>query len=219
MRRLLNVRTLLLLLGLDLLLLVALAAYWGMGRGQASGLDDYGEAPSWELTDQMSRRVSSDELGGKVVVANFIYTHCPDTCPLLSVRMAMLQERLREEGLLDEEVRLLSFTTDPERDTPEVLREYSERYNADPQAWRFLAGTEPEMRRIVVDGFKLGVQPVPLEEPTPHEHGDGSRHQHGYDVMHSNRFALIDREGRVRALYDGTELDIDRVMADIERLL
>ncbi|MDP9379809.1 MAG: SCO family protein [Chloroflexota bacterium] len=219
MRWLLRRRTLYAVLVLDLLLLsLAMVAYLGLSRGQVEALDDYGEAPSWTLTDQLGRQVSSDELGGKVVVANFIYTNCRDTCPLLSHRMQLLQRRLREEGLLGERVQLLSFSTDPDRDTPEALRTYSGSFQADPKSWRFLTGPEAEMRRIVVGGFKLGVEEVPLEG-TPHAHGDGSTHQHSYDVMHSNRFVLVDSKGRIRALYDGNELDIDRVVRDIRRLL
>ncbi len=219
MRWLIRRRTLYAVLVLDVLLLtLALVAYLGLSRGQVEALDDYGEAPSWTLTDQLGRQVNSDELRGDVVVANFIYTNCRDTCPLLSHRMQLLQRRLRDEGLLDERVALLSFSTDPDRDTPEVLRRYSASFQADPESWRFLTGPEAEMRRIVVGGFKLGVEDVPLEV-TPHTHGDGSTHRHSYDVMHSNRFALIDSKGRIRALYDGTELDIDRVVRYIRRLL
>ncbi len=219
MRWLLRRRTLYAVLVLDLLLLsLAMVAYLGLSRGQVEALDDYGEAPSWTLTDQLGRQVDSDGLRGEVVVANFIYTNCRDTCPLLSHRMQLLQRRLREEGLLGERVQLLSFSTDPDRDTPEVLRTYSASFQADPKSWRFLTGREAEMRRIVVGGFKLGVEEAPLEA-TPHAHGDGSTHRHSYDVMHSNRFVLVDGRGRIRALYDGTELDIDRVVRDIRRLL
>lgn len=219
MSRLLNRRTLLVLLGLDLLLLAALVAYWGGLRSSARGLDDFGEAPSWMLMDQMGRQVGSDEFHGQVIVADFIYTNCRDTCPLLSLRMQMLQERLRTERLLGSQVQLLSFSTDPARDTPQVLRVYAAKHRADAQSWRFLTGPEARMRQLVVKGFHLGVQQVPLEEATPHSHSDGAQHRHAYDVMHSNRFVLIDRKGRMRALYDGTELDIGQVVRDIQRLL
>ncbi len=219
MRWLLRRRTLYTVLVLDLLLLtLAMVVYLGLSRGQAEVLDDYGEAPSWTLSDQLGRQVDSDEFRGEVVVANFIYTNCRDTCPLLSHRMQLLQRRLREEGLLDGRVRLLSFSTDPDRDTPQVLRRYATSFQADPKSWRFLTGREAEMRRIVVGGFKLGVEEVPLEG-TPHAHADGATHRHSYDVMHSNRFVLVDGRGRIRALYHGTELDIDRVVRDIHRLL
>ncbi len=231
-------RVLVLLLGLDLLMLgLALAAYWGMTRGQPGsledaglvlvpasgasqdeGLGDYGETPSWTLTDHMGRQVSSEQFRGKVVLASFVYTNCGDICPTISARMQALQGRLREEGLLGGEVQMLSFTVDPQNDTPEVLRAYAERHEADPEAWRFLTGSEAKTEQLLVKGFRFGRQKVSLKQPTPHAHADGTSHYHKYDVMHSKRVALIDRQGRMRALYDGTELDIDRVVRDVRDL-
>ncbi len=231
-------RVLAILLGLDVLLIgLLLVAYWGIARGQSrslddaglvmvpggnasrdKGLDDYWEAPSWTLTDQMGRQVSSEQFGDKVVVANFVYTNCGDICPTISARMQALQERLREEGLLGAKVQLLSFTVDPKNDTPEVLRAYAERHEADPEAWRFLTGSEATIEQLLVKGFRFGRQKVALKQTTPHAHADGTSHYHKYDVMHTKRFALIDRQGRIRALYDGTELDIDRVERDVRSL-
>lgn len=218
MLRRLNTKLVLAVLALDLVLVISLAAYVGINRSEARDLRDYGAAPSWQLTDQMGRQVSSEQVRGKVVVANFIYTNCPDICPLLTTQMGFLQARLREKHLLGDRVALLSFTTDPARDTVPVLRRYGDAHGADARYWRFLTGPEPEVRRIVVDGFKLGVQRVPLPAETGQAGGQGD-HAEGYDVLHSKRFVLIDRAGRVRALYDGTELDADRVVTDIEALL
>lgn len=218
MARLIRPRALVALLVLDLLVLVALGAIWSASRGQAGALDDYGAAPAVALTDQRGRAFSSDDTRGAVVVADFVYTNCGDTCPLLSVRMRALQEQLREEGMLGDRVWLLSFSTDPERDTPRALRAYAARYGADPEAWRFLTGNEREMERVVVGGFKLGVEEVALPEGSPHA-GDGAEDHHRYDVMHSNKFVLVDRQGRIRAYYDGLDLDVERVVGDIRTLL
>jgi len=226
------------LLGLDaLLIVVLLAAYLVISRGQArtledaglvlvpaggasryEGLVDYGRAPDWALTDQMGRRVDSEQFRNKVVLAGFVYTNCGDICPTISARMQALQGRLRKEGLLGGRVQLLSFTVDPQNDTPEILRTYAERHEADPEAWRFLTGPEKQVEQLLVRGFRFGRTKVSLQEATPHVHADGGSHQHKYDVMHTKRVVLIDRQGRMRALYDGTELDIDRVMLDIREL-
>jgi len=204
------------------LLLGALIVY-GVVRGQTKSLQIYGDAPPFKLTDHLDRPVSSDEFRGRVIVANFVYTKCPDICPLLSLRMQALQERLREEKMLDTRVQLLSFTTDPARDTPAVLRAYAERHRADPSAWRFLTGPEAEVKPLIVKGFLLGVQKVPARETGvvagQPEHQQGEQHEDPYEVMHSTRFALIDREGRIRAYYDGRELDLDQVVRDIRQLL
>jgi protein SCO1/2 len=201
------------------LLTLALLGYAGLNLAQATGLEDYGEAPRFVLTDHLERSVGSDELRGKVVVANFIYTNCPDVCPLLSVQMKTLQERLRHEGLLGSRVQLLSFTVDPARDTPTVLRAYAEQHRADPDAWRFLTGPEEVIRPLIVKGFYLGVQVLPPQATSPSGPAAHEAHQQPYEVMHSGKFALIDRQGRIRAYYDGNKFALDRVMDDIRQLL
>jgi protein SCO1 len=201
------------------LLLLAAVGYAGWSRSQAQSLEDFGHAPEFALTDQMDRPLRADTLRGKVVVANFVYTSCPDICPLLSMHMKSLQERLRQAQLLGGQVQLVSFTTDPARDTPPVLREYAARFGADPEAWRFLTGPEDEVRRTVEKGFFLAIQPVPARGTSPNGHDHGGEALAGYEVMHSGRFALIDRQGRVRAWYDGSELDTARVLRDVQALL
>ena len=199
-------------------LLLGVLVVYGVGRDQPKPLTVFGDAPVFTLTDHLERPVSSDELRGKVVVANFVYTKCRDICPLLSLRMQALQERLRQERLLGERVQLLSFTTDPARDTAPVLRAYADRHRADSGAWRFLTGPEQEMKQLIVQGFLLGVQKVtPRETATsgPYDTKDDD----DYDVMHSGRFVLIDPEGRIRAYYDGRELDLDQTVRDIRWLL
>jgi len=202
------------------LLLLAFATRAGvLSQGQASGtIDDFGTAPAFTLTDQLERPVSSDMFRGKLVVANFIYTSCTDICPLLSTEMQSLQERLRQEKLLGNQVQLLSFTVDPARDTPAVLRTYAERHKADPDAWRFLTGPQETVKPLIVDGFHLGVQalPPPTAMPGGHSHDAASE---DYEVMHSGRFVLIDQQGHIRAYYDGRDFDAERALRDIQGLL
>lgn len=214
---LLNPRVLL-ALGVMNALLVVLLAVWSVRRGDASEPGVYGEMPAFTLTDQEGRQVASSDVRGKVVVANFVYTHCTDTCPALSARMRLLQEHLRKERLLGDPVQLLSFSTDPARDIPSVLRAYADERGADPAAWRFLTGPPETVTPLVVKGFQLGVQKAPLEEATPHVHIDGSEHRHIYEVIHSNKFVLIDRQGYIRAYYDGLALDPRAVERDIRQL-
>jgi protein SCO1/2 len=201
------------------LLLLALLGYRSLYAPQAASLEDYGDAPTFRLTDQLERPVSSEELRGKVVVANFIYTNCPDICPTLSLQMQSLQERLRREQVLGKDVHLLSFTVDPARDTPPVLRAYAERHQADPRAWRFLTGAEEDVKRLIVQGFRLGVQALPPPTAGQRGHGDGDQHQEQYEVMHSGRFVLIDRQWRIRAYRDGRDLEVEQVLRDVRQLL
>lgn len=222
MSYLMRPRVLAVLGGVNLLLLSLLAySGWQLAQArQASRLEDFGAAPAFTLTDQAGQPFSSDELRGKVVVVNFIYTSCTDTCPLLSVRMQALQDRLRQESLLGARVQLLSLTVDPAHDTPDVLRPYAERHDADHAAWRFLTGPREQVVPVIVNGFFQGVVQVPATSVTPAQAGGGD-HPHGASslVMHSNRFVLIDREGRMRAFYDGLDLDLEQVMTDVELLL
>ncbi len=197
------------------LLLLLPIGYTRIGLSQAQGLAVLGEAPAFTLTDHMERPVNSEELRGKIVVADFFYTHCQDICPLLSARMKALQERLRQEKLLGNQVHLLSFTVDPARDTPAVLRAYAERYQADSSAWRFLTGPEETVGPLIVEGFHLGVEALPPPTASAPEH----KSSQDYEVMHSGRFVLIDRQGRIRAYYTGDDFNLEQVVRDIKALL
>ena len=205
------------LLAVPLAGLVAVLAVAGFGRLRAADtLEVFGEAPGFAgLLDQDERPTRAAEFRGKIVVANFIYTSCTDICPLLSARMRQLQERLRQEHLLGSQVQLLSFSVDPSRDTPEVLRAYAERNGADPVAWRFLTGPEDQLIPLIVEGFHLGVNVLP---PQAVIH-DGESGHASYEVMHSGRFVLIDREWRLRAYYDGREIEPERVLRDVRQVL
>lgn len=204
--------------GLALVLLVA-AGFRALSAGPGQSLDDFGAAPAFNLTDQLERPVSSEGLRGKVVVADFVYTSCRDICPMLSARMRDLQERLRQEQLLGSQVQLLSFTVDPAIDTPATLRAYGTRFRADPDAWRFLSGPEQTLVPLIVDGFHLGrevLPPKPGEQPAS---GAAANPSTAYEILHGGRFVLIDPEGRIRAYYDGRELDLEQVVGDIRAVL
>jgi protein SCO1/2 len=188
---------------------LGLALFAAAGLFQSQRLPTLDAAPPFALIDQLERPLRSEELRGQVVLANFIYTSCRDICPALSAEMRAFQEELRGEGLLDGQVQLLSFSVDPARDTPAVLRDYAERLHADPVAWRFLTGPEQQLVPLIVEGFHLGVQVLP---PDPSDHA-------GHTVTHSGRFVLIDRQGQIRAYYDGAALDHQRVLGDIQALL
>lgn len=199
------------------------------GNGAAAPI---APAPSFTLTDQLGRPVSDIDLRGKVVVADFIYTTCTDICPALTAQMSSLRTRLADEGLLGDDVVLLSITVDPSRDTPEVMRAYSEPFAADPANWHFLTGDEASIRQVVVDGFMLGVEVMAAaaedaaahEAGVAHSLGDGHTNGHGadhggdYEVSHSGRFVVIDRDWQIRRYYDSAALDQDELVAAITSL-
>lgn len=204
---------------LTLLLLAAMAGSVALALvASARQPPILGPAPAFALVDQFERPVTSADLRGRVVVANFVYTSCPDICPTLSLQMRALQEWLRRERLLGE-AQLLSFTVDPARDTPPVLRAYAERHGADPSAWRFVTGSPDEVMVVITAGFYQAVQALPTPVAGHGGHGNSEASGSAPDVLHSGRFVLIDRDWRVRAYYAGDEFDPERVVRDVRALL
>src|SRR5918992_4025838 len=101
-------------------------------------LPTIGPAPDFALTSQDNQPVTLQDFRGKVVAVTFIYTSCPDTCPLLTMKMAQVQDDLGPR--FGTKVAFVSITVDPEHDTPEVLKHYAEAFDADPAGWAFLTG-------------------------------------------------------------------------------
>ena len=172
----------------------------------ASTLPVLGPAPEFSLTDQQGRPFSSADLAGKVVVANFVFTTCTDICPALSGTMKQVQDGLRSARLLDGKAMLLSFSVDPEQDTPAALAAYAERFQADPTSWRFLTGDPAEIERLLVTGFKLGAPPrVPSASGRP-------------EIVHTGRFVVIDPRGQIRWYPRGEEVDVGQLVEEVRRL-
>ncbi|MGH7557531.1 MAG: SCO family protein [Gemmatimonadota bacterium] len=183
------------------------------GNGEASEPPVYWDAPAFALVDQTGDTVRSGDLEGTVWVATFVFTNCAGVCPLITSRMAALRDSLGVEGLLGDEVRLVSFSVDPARDTPEVLRSYAGRFGGSPPSrWAFLTGTPADsIHALIQRGFKLTAVPMP---PT------GADTVGGYQVNHSPRLVLVDRHGRVRGTYDATEpAAMDSLRRDLGSLL
>jgi protein SCO1/2 len=173
----------------------------------ASTLPTLFPSPTFDLVDQTGRPFSSSHLSGKVVIANFIFTTCTDICPLLTATMSQVRDQLRGANLLGEKAVIVSFTVDPENDTPDALRVYGERFGAVPTEWRFLTGTRPQIDDILIGGFKVG-------RPSPAARAPGA----APEIVHTNRVALIDPQGQVRALLNGEELDIPALIEEARRL-
>jgi cytochrome oxidase Cu insertion factor (SCO1/SenC/PrrC family) len=113
----------------------------------------YGSVPDFTLIDQRGRPVQRGDLEGKVWLVSFIFTNCPDECPLMTAEMARLQSDLAH---LDD-LRFVSISVDPDHDTPAVLSQYAERFNADPNRWSFLTGDKRAIYRLAKEGFRLGI--------------------------------------------------------------
>jgi protein SCO1/2 len=148
--------------------------------------------PDYALVDHRGEPFTPQTLEGEVWVAGFIFTSCPSSCPAVTRAMADLRARLDRT---DVDVKMVSFTVDPQTDTPQVLADYAETVGAEPPAWRFVTGDPDEIETLVSEGFKLGLG-------ERQDKGDGI-----YDIAHSTKLALVDGEGRVRGFY-GIEPDL-----------
>ena len=163
-------------------------------------VSSYGTVPNFELVNQDGQRFGSVQLAGKIWIADFIYTSCPGPCPMISTRMSELQKPLEKT-----DVHLVSFSVDPTRDTPEVLRSYAERLHTEPKRWDFLTGPKSAIYDLSHKGFKLAVSDGSDEAGIP---------------VHSTRIVLVDRHGEIRGYYEATEADaVTKLLADTSHLL
>jgi protein SCO1/2 len=160
----------------------------------------YGSVPQFQLVNQGGQPFGSAQLTGKIWIADFIFTTCPGPCPMISTRMSELQKPLKKT-----DVQLVSFTVDPDKDTPEVLRGYAEKLRAQPGRWNFLTGARATIYHLSRDGFKLAVSNDSEEAGIP---------------VHSTRMVLVDRHGKIRGYYEATEADaVTKLLADTSHLL
>jgi cytochrome oxidase Cu insertion factor (SCO1/SenC/PrrC family) len=156
-----------------------------------------GELGEFPCVERSGRAANTSELRGKFVVADLIFTNCGGPCPAMTTTMADLQKALKGA----DDVVLVSFSVDPERDTPKVLSDYADRYGADKDRWLFLRAELPQLREIAYDELHLVAS---RDEP----------------VIHSQQFALIDRDGKIRAYYSPMS-DPDwktKLLADLGKL-
>ena len=163
-------------------------------------ISSFGSVPEFGLINQGGKNFGSGDLRGKIWIADFIYTTCPGPCPMISNRMSELQEPLKNS-----DVHLVSFTVDPAKDSPPVLRSYAEKLGAEPGRWDFLTGPPSTIYNLSRNGFKLAVSDGNEEKGLP---------------VHSTRMILVDRHGVIRGYYDASEADaVTKLVADTTHLL
>ena len=158
-----------------------------------------GAAPDFALISQDGVEATLEDLRGKVIAVAFIYTWCPDVCPMLTDKMARVQDELGPD--FGTEVAFVSITVDPERDTPEVLKEYAEAFDADLAGWSFLTGSLAAVREVA---RRYGVAVVPA--------ADGG-------IDHTLLTTLIDRHGTMRVQYLGYRFDEEEFRHDLQSLV
>ena len=159
------------------------------------------EIPDFEYTNQNGKTVSKKDVLGRVFVADFFFSTCPTICPKMTSQMKRLQVFTADI----EELHFLSFTINPENDTPDVLLEYANQYGVDLKNWDFLTGDEAATHHLGVKGFLV--------------HARADEDEPG-GFAHSPSLVLIDRRGKIRGVYDGTNTEeVDLLNQDIRRLL
>lgn len=185
------------------LLMLAAVIMFAAGCGD-SGLKDAKNYPieDFTFTDQNGESLSKADLKGKVWVASFIFTNCADVCPPMTANMAKLQDMMKEEGL--EDVEIVSFSVDPTVDSPEVLKEYGNKFNVDFMNWSFLTGySQEEIEKFALENFKTLVK----------------KPETGDQVIHGTDFYLVDQNGDMRKYYTGLkEVPFEQIIEDIKTL-
>jgi protein SCO1 len=160
------------------------------------------EVQDFTFTNQHGEPFGLKDLKGKIWIADFVFTNCETVCPPMTAHMAKLQRKVKEAGLKN--VEFVSFSVDPEVDTPEVLKEYAAKYEADEKNWHFLTGySQEEIEKFAQENFKTIVK----------------KPQNNDQVIHGVDFYLVDQNGKVLKSYNGVEnTPYDEIIKDIKTL-
>lgn len=167
-------------------------------------LPKLGEVPAFQLTDQTERPFGSEQLRGKVWIANFIFTRCPTVCPVFTQKMAKVQARTRD---LAPSLMLVSFSVDPDWDTPARLAKYAAKFGASSGRWKFLTGTPEDIRLTVRDGLKIAMENQGMIGDVP-------------DIIHGTHFVLVDELGQIRGYFESNDAEaIDEMIVRAGQLI
>lgn len=178
--------------------LTSLGGLWVRGLNHPAALPEYGSLPAFTMTAVTSRgtrKIGLQDLKGTIWLAGFVFTRCGGPCPLVMNAMVRVHEAMPGA------VQLVTFTVDPDWDTPEVLRRYAGRFGMDLERWWLLRGSPQALYDVVYEGFKLTVFQQPGAPAS-------------FRVLHSTKLALVDPRGRVRAYY---ESDAEDFLGGIQR--
>ena len=164
---------------------------------RATLLEDYGPVPDFSMTDAAGHPFNSRSLSGKAWVADFIYTNCPAACPMMTAKMHGVEKKIHG----NRDIRLVSISVDPERDTPAVLDAFAERYGGPTRQWLFLTGTPATIHQVAFNTFHVG------------------------DIIgkinHSTKFVLVDKHQHIRGYYssvDAAGSELPKMLKDLVAL-
>lgn len=188
------------------MLFAALKVQTALGRP----LPVYGLVADFTLTNQDGRAVSLSDLRGHAWVADIIFTRCAGPCPKMTMQMKQLQQALPSGS----QAKLVTLTTDPEYDTPAVLKKYAQLFGADTNRWMFLTGTARQVANLAIDSLKLtAIEKKPEARESPQDL-----------FVHSTIFVIIDKRAQLRGIFQTMGEGIDpgqvqpQILAAIRRL-
>jgi protein SCO1 len=191
---------------------------------------DYGHAPTYALTDQLGRRVSSTAFDGRVQVVSYLFPYCKTYCPTITHTLVQLQHDLAQAGLFGGKVQFVIFNVDPAGAGPAEMRTFLQQYGVDPAApgWHYLTGTPAEVRRVVHDGFHVYYSRVSLKQEAKdiaRERAQGTyvevpeqpnaladRKHVDYDVVHNDYIEVVDPDGQISAYFDGNQVSEGKLL-------
>jgi protein SCO1 len=186
---------------------IAVAVTW-LGRERITQatmvpqLPELGVVSDFTLVESSGKPIRLADLRGKVWIASFIFTHCAGSCPIMTHHLAKLQSELPTR----DDLRIVSVSVDPERDTPEVLAKYAASNGADRTRWLFLTGDKKLIYKLAHEAFRLAVDDTAGTQEEP--------------ILHSTKLVVVDRNGVVRGYYDGTDIETQKQLVhDVNRLL
>jgi protein SCO1/2 len=160
---------------------------------------------SFSFTDQTGATFGSNDLKGKVYVAEYFFTTCGTICPKMNKQMQRVQKAMKG----DERFKIVSFTVDPETDTVAQMAKYAKEHQADNKQWHFLTGKKADLYKLARRSFFV------LKPAEVVNQGDV-----GSDFIHTNHFVLVDQDKQIRGYYDGTDpREVDALIHDAKRLL
>ena len=163
---------------------------------------------SYELINQNGKQVTfPEDILGSITVMGFIYTHCPDICPMTTHNMYLTEKNLKEQGITN--VKFVALSFDPERDSPEILTKFAEIRELDFKSWTLLTGNKSIINDLM---RRFDVKAIKTDE-TVDDEGKPE-----YSMMHTDRISLIDQKGSLRKNYKGSTLNIEELVNDVKKL-
>ena len=185
--------------------------YRTMNRTLPPPLPVYYVVPEFNLTNEFGKPFGSKQLEGKFYIANLMFTSCPTSCPALMAKMDLVQKRIRGLGT---KAAIVTFTVDPEVDTPEVLYKFARKRRSNPFIWNFLTGSKADLEKVIVSGYKV---PMGTKEPVEKQLAEGKITL--FDIAHSEKLVLVDDRGQIRGYYGTERVEMDKMMIDLGLLV